>query len=44
MLVADVGKRGSDTVEERLGANEAVVGKHVGRSARCSPEPKPISK
>ena len=30
MLVADVAERGGDAVEERLGADEAVVGQHVG--------------
>ena len=30
MLVADVAERGRDAVEERLGADEAVVGQHVG--------------
>ena len=30
MLLADVRERGGDSVEERLGADEAVVGKHVG--------------
>jgi len=30
MLVADVAERGGDSVEERLGADETVVGKHVG--------------
>ena len=30
MLVADMGERGRDAVEERLGADEAMIGKHVG--------------
>ena len=30
MLVADVAERGGDAVEERFGADEAVVGQHVG--------------
>src|SRR5437868_9712648 len=30
MLVADVPERSGDSVQERLGTNEAVVGKHVG--------------
>ena len=30
MLVADVHKRGGDSVQERFGADEAVVGEHVG--------------
>ena len=30
MLVADVAERGGDAVEERLGADEAVIGEHVG--------------
>ena len=30
MLVADMAERGRDAVEERLGADEAVVGQHVG--------------
>ena len=30
MLVADMAERGCDAVEERLGADEAVVGQHVG--------------
>ena len=29
-LVADVAERGGDAVEERLGADEAVVREHVG--------------
>ena len=30
MLVANMAKRGGDAVEERLDADEAVVGEHVG--------------
>ncbi len=30
MLVADMAERGRDAVEERLAADEAVVGQHVG--------------
>src|SRR5205809_513704 len=30
MLVADVSKRCRDTVQERLGADEAMIGQHVG--------------
>ena len=30
MPVADVAKRGRDSVEERLAADEAMVGQHVG--------------
>ena len=30
VLVADVAERGRDAVDERLGADEAVVGKQVG--------------
>ena len=30
MLVADMAERGRDSVEERLGADEAMVGQHVG--------------
>ena len=30
MLVADMAERGGDAVEKRLGADEAVVGQHVG--------------
>ena len=30
MLVADVAERRRDAVEERLGADEAVIGEHVG--------------
>ena len=30
MLVADVAERRGDAVEERFGADEAVIGQHVG--------------